>query len=99
VTERGREREPGERPVQGAGLLGLLLVSAAVLLLQLVQTRIFSVMLWHHLTYLVVTFTLVGFAAGGTLLACRRSMLEGRVAGRLPTLASVKIQLIACATR
>lgn len=83
MTERGREREPGERPVQGAGLLGLLLVSAAVLLLQLVQTRIFSVMLWHHLTYLVVTFTLVGFAAGGTLLACRRSMLEGRVAGRL----------------
>ena len=44
-------------------------MSAAVLLLQLVQTRVFSVMLWHHLTYLVVTFTLLGFAAGGAVLA------------------------------
>ena len=49
----------------------LALLSAAVLLLQLVQTRLFSVMLWHHLTYLVVTFTLLGFAAGGAILACR----------------------------
>ncbi len=63
--------------------LGLALVSAAVLLLQLVQTRVFSVMLWHHLTYLVVTFTLLGFAAGGTALACRPRWLQGDVAGRL----------------
>ncbi|MHC4845596.1 MAG: spermidine synthase family protein [Planctomycetota bacterium] len=68
----------------GAGrLLGVALVSAAVLLLQLVQTRIFSVMLWHHLTYLVVTFTLLGFAAGGTVLACRKSWLGGHVSRRL----------------
>jgi hypothetical protein len=63
--------------------LGLALVSAAVLLLQLVQTRIFSVMLWHHLTYLVVTFTLLGFAAGGTALACRPRWLQGDVSSRL----------------
>ena len=63
--------------------LGLALVSAAVLLLQLVQTRVFSVMLWHHLTYLVVTFTLLGFAAGGTALACRPAWLQGDVGRRL----------------
>ncbi|HEX5010773.1 MAG TPA: hypothetical protein VFY71_10245 [Planctomycetota bacterium] len=63
--------------------LGLALVSAAVLLLQLVQTRVFSVMLWHHLTYLVVTFTLLGFAAGGTALACRPAWLKGDVGQRL----------------
>ena len=63
--------------------LGLALVSAAVLLLQLVQTRVFSVMLWHHLTYLVVTFTLLGFAAGGTALACRPAWLAGDVGRRL----------------
>ncbi|MGQ0553925.1 MAG: hypothetical protein ACT4PU_11990 [Planctomycetota bacterium] len=59
--------------------LGLFLVSAAVLLLQLVQTRIFSVMLWHHLTYLVVTFTMLGFATGGALLACRPAWTRGDV--------------------
>jgi len=63
------------------------LVSAAVLLLQIVQTRIFSVMLWHHLTYLVVTFTLLGFAAGGAVLACRRRWLTGNVDRRLSLLA------------
>ncbi len=63
--------------------LGLGLVSAAVLLLQLVQTRLFSVMLWHHLTYLVVTFTLLGFAAGGALLACRAAWLTGDNGRRL----------------
>jgi hypothetical protein len=69
--------------------LGLALVSAAVLLLQLVQTRIFSVMLWHHLTYLVVTFTLLGFAAGGTALACRPRWLQGDVSGRLARAAAL----------
>ncbi|RKY18973.1 MAG: hypothetical protein DRQ55_11920 [Planctomycetota bacterium] len=68
-------------------LAGVALVSAAVLLLQLVQTRIFSVMLWYHLTYLVVTFTMLGFAAGGTLLACRARWLEGDVSRRLRNVA------------
>lgn len=65
---------------------GVALVSASVLLLQLAQTRVFSVMLWHHLTYLVVTFTMLGFAAGGTVLACRRSLLAGDVSARLARL-------------
>lgn len=63
--------------------MGVALVSAAVLLLQLVQTRIFSVMLWYHLTYLVVTFTMLGFAAGGALLACRPRWMEGDSSRRL----------------
>lgn len=54
----------------GTGLIaGIAVVSAATLAVQVLQTRLFSVMLWHHLTYMVVTVTLLGFAAGGTLLA------------------------------
>lgn len=64
-------------------LLGVGALSAAVLLLQLVQTRVFSVMLWHHLTYLVVTFTMLGFAAGGTLVACRARWTKGDTSARL----------------
>lgn len=76
--------ENSSHSARGAGrLLGVALVSASVLLLQLVQTRIFSLMLWHHLTYLVVTFTLLGFAAGGTLLACKASWMGGRISRRL----------------
>ncbi len=49
--------------------LGLFLLSAAILLLEVGQVRIFSFILWHHVTYLVVTVTLLGFAAGGTCAA------------------------------
>ena len=60
--------EPREAPVS----LGLLLASAAILLLEVGQVRVFSYILWHHVTYLVVTVTLLGFAAGGTCLAVIR---------------------------
>lgn len=50
-------------------LLAVALISAATLAVEVLQTRLFSVMLWHHLTYMVVTITLLGFAAGGSLLA------------------------------
>ncbi len=49
-------------------LLAVVLISAATLAVQVLQTRLFSVMLWHHLTYMVVTVTLLGFGAGGGLL-------------------------------
>ncbi len=51
---------------------GLFLLSAAILLLEVGQVRIFSFILWHHVTYLVVTVTLLGFAAGGTCAALIR---------------------------
>ena len=74
---------PSGASLPAGRLPGVALLSASVLLLQLVHTRLLSPMLWHHLTYLVVTFTLLGFAAGGALLACRRRWLEGDTNGRL----------------
>ncbi len=50
-------------------LLSVAIISAATLAVQVLQTRLFSVMLWHHLTYMVVTVTLLGFGCGGGLLA------------------------------
>ncbi len=47
--------------------LGLFLISAATLALQVLQTRILSVQMWHHHSYMVVTMTLLGFAAAGSL--------------------------------
>src|SRR5262245_41964383 len=60
---------PPATPTSRGLLLGIALVSAATLGVEVLQTRLLSVMLWHHLTYMVVTVTLLGFAAGGSLLA------------------------------
>jgi len=58
-----------DEPASRRFALAVFLGSAALLNLEILQTRIFSVLLWHHLTYLVVTFTMLGFAAGGTLMS------------------------------
>ena len=44
-------------------------VSAAVLILQLVQTRILSVIFWNHFVYAIVALVLLGFGISGTVLA------------------------------
>src|SRR5260221_5122399 len=44
-------------------------VSLAVILLQLVQTRIFSVIYWVHLVYFIISIALLGFGISGTWLA------------------------------
>jgi len=51
--------------------LGVLLASLATLALQVLQVRIFSVMLWHHLAYMVITVTLLGFGAAGAYVAVK----------------------------
>ena len=47
---------------------GFFLLSTAVLLLELAQARVFSVMLWHHLSYMVITIALLGFGCAGTIV-------------------------------
>ncbi len=52
-----------------AGLFGgVALLSAAVVLLQIVLTRIFSAMLGHHMAFLAVSLSLFGVGAGAALL-------------------------------
>lgn len=52
-------------------LIGLVVfcVAMSTLLLQLVQTRIFGVVYWNHLVYLIVSIALLGFGISGTWLA------------------------------
>ncbi len=47
---------------------GLFLISCAILLLELTQARVFSVMLWHHLSYMVITVALLGFGCAGSII-------------------------------
>jgi len=63
--------------------VGLFLVSAAVLALQVLQTRVLSVQMWHHHSYMVVTMTLLGFAAAGSLVTMVPALLRGDVERRM----------------
>ncbi|MHC4842946.1 MAG: hypothetical protein ACYTEE_04025, partial [Planctomycetota bacterium] len=47
----------------------IFLISAATLGLELVLVRILSIGHWHTFSYLVISTALLGFAAGGTLVA------------------------------
>ncbi len=44
-------------------------LSASVLLLQLVQTRIYGVVFWNHLVYFIVSIALMGFGISGTWMS------------------------------
>ncbi len=50
-------------------LLALLLLSAATLAYELALMRAFSIALWHHFAYMVISIALLGFGASGTFLA------------------------------
>lgn len=47
----------------------LLLISAAVLADEVALVRAFSIGLWHHFAYMVISIALLGFGASGTVLA------------------------------
>jgi hypothetical protein len=50
-------------------LVGMALLSAAVLLLQIALTRVFSIAQFYHFAFLVVSLALLGFGVSGSLLA------------------------------
>jgi len=56
--------------------LGVFATSMAVLTLEIALTRIFSVSLWYHLAFMVISTALLGFGASGTFLTVRRNLLE-----------------------
>ena len=57
-------------------LVGMALLSAAALLLQVALTRVFSVAQFYHFAFLVVSLALLGFGASGTVLAVWPSLRQ-----------------------
>src|SRR3989304_4345832 len=66
--------------------LGVGLISMSVLALEVIFTRIFSIMIWYHFAYLVIGVALLGGGAAGTYLAIRQWGAE-EIARRLGQLA------------
>jgi len=53
---------------------GIFLTSAAVLLLQISLTRIFSYTIWYHFTYVTISLAMLGFGASGAVLASSKKL-------------------------
>lgn len=51
---------------------GVFLVTAATLMLQVIQTRILSVVAWYHLAFFVISMALFGLTAGAVWVYGRR---------------------------
>ncbi|MGH2489908.1 MAG: hypothetical protein ACRDF9_00230 [Candidatus Limnocylindria bacterium] len=86
---------------RGASLplfVAIFFLSFAALLFQFVQTRMFSTMLDHHLTFLVVSGALLGVAGAGTAAAVvdvrarRPSSAQLSVAAAIATLVALAIE-------
>jgi hypothetical protein len=57
--------------------IALLCVSASSLAYELTLMRLFSIVQWYHLAYMVISIALLGFAASGTVLALVQRSRKG----------------------
>jgi len=71
-----------DRIPRGVGL-GIALCSLAVLMAEVLLTRIFSFAIWYHLAYLTLSTALLGFGAAGALLAVYPKLLGDGLSRRL----------------
>jgi len=55
--------------------LAVALLSAAVIGYEILLTRLFSIIQWHHFAYMVISLALLGFGAAGTFVALARDWL------------------------
>jgi hypothetical protein len=58
--------------------VGLFLVAACTLMLQIVQTRILSVVTWYHLAFFAISMAMFGLTAGAVWLYLRRDRFTDR---------------------
>ncbi|MBI4880415.1 MAG: hypothetical protein HY812_12270 [Planctomycetes bacterium] len=61
----------GSAPAPRSVYAGLLVLAFSIILFEITLTRVFAIMMWHHLTYMVVSIALLGFGAAGSLLTAR----------------------------
>ncbi len=52
--------------------LGLFLITAAVLIFQIIETRILSVITWYYLSFFVISIAMFGLTAGAVWVYLKR---------------------------
>jgi predicted membrane-bound spermidine synthase len=76
VTGVPRSKSIGEGELNRRYFLGIFLVSAATLLLELALTRTLAVAIWYHFSFLVISTALLGFGASGVTLSLWTNLRE-----------------------
>ena len=56
------------------------LISAAALAYEIVLMRLFSIILWHHFAYMIISLALLGYGASGALLSLAQRAVQQRFA-------------------
>ena len=51
---------------------GVALVALSIVVLEVAFTRVFAILMWHHLSYLVISLAMLGLGAAGSVIAVRR---------------------------
>jgi len=59
----------------GPPLAALALVSAGALAYEILLTRLFSIIQWHHFAYMMISLAMLGYGVSGTLLSLLRERL------------------------
>ncbi len=70
--------QPGTLP-PGMGA-AVSLVSAAALAYEILLTRLFAIIQWHHFAYMIISVALLGYGAAGAMITLFRTRLEQRLA-------------------
>ena len=63
-----------------APLIAVALVSAAALAYEILLMRLFSITLWHHFAYMIISLALLGWGASGALLSLAQRTVQQRFA-------------------
>jgi predicted membrane-bound spermidine synthase len=62
-------QRPSERPQSWSIYTGIFAISMSVLILQIALTRVIAITMWYHFAFLILSLTMLGFGASGSLLA------------------------------
>jgi spermidine synthase len=66
------------KPQHDPPLAALALVSAGALSYEILLTRLFSIIQWHHFAYMTISLAMLGYGVSGTLLTLLRESLLPR---------------------
>ena len=78
-------------------LASVALISSAALAAEILLSRLFAVVHWHHFAYMIISLALLGFGASGTFLALAHRRLLRRFAwSYLTSVAAFSVLVLAC---
>jgi hypothetical protein len=67
-----------DKPFPARVAVAVALLSAAVLAYEVLLTRLFTIIQWHHFAYMIISLALLGFGASGTFLSYVQGVLLQR---------------------